>query len=476
MAISSKPMESPSCFPQLTTFHSRVLSRQELSEVFPKDMLEVNQAKLARLQQNACVTVAQAQDIICRYFLDKVKQYSPESVLQQFEQLFIHPTISINSTPRQALERIAALGQEESFISTFKRSIYILINNWNVTRQPQYIQKLVQRLSESLNFQENNPLTLRRLHRWRSNFVNSPDYQELKVFVSKFDNREKPHWSKRYSSYFLASQAIDDRKIVEQREAARTRYLQLKEQFQFELAMYTARTPAATSLPCTSPNPTVLGNEVLKLIEKILLKRTPFNYLSCVRVFFNQTQHLCFREFKHSLINYILFAVDDKILAKIIKAQLTSKLEFLYENYDEKNWDKPLLLRTCNRVIEYLTLLNQQSPSPLFISLAMQGKALTLVSLLLKIVLLCPASTNHLECCLAQLIRCYEIQAESECRWLIRFLEVLQVTLAIYADNVQYNVVMMPQRKQEVSALHTDNTYRIFSQIRRGTQKVEYAA
>lgn len=476
MAISSKPMESPNFCPQLTTSHSRVLSWQELSEVLPKDMLEVNQAKLAHLQQNSCVTVVQAQDIISSYFLDKVKQCSPESVLQQFEQLFIQPTLSLNSTPRQALERIATLGQEEAFISTFKRSIYILINNWNVTRQPQYIQKLVQRLSESLNFQASNPLTLRRLHRWRSNFVNSSDYQELKVFVSKFDNREKPHWSQRYSSYFLASQAIDSRKIVEQREAARTRYLQLKEQFQFELAMYTARTPAATSLPCTSPNPTALGNEVLKLIEKILLKQTRFNYLSCVRLFFSQTQQLCFREFKHSLINYLLFAVDDKSLVKIIKTQLTSKLEFLYEDYDEQNWDRPLLLRTCNRVIEYLTLLNQESPSPLFISLATQGKALMLASLLLKIVLLCPLSTAHLECCLAQLIRYYQIQSESECRWLIRFLEVLQVTLAIYTDNVQYNVVPMSRKKQEVSALHEDKTYRIFSQIGRGTQKVEYAA
>ena len=477
MAISSKPMASPSCFPQLTSSDSKVLSWQELPEVLTKDLLEANQADFACFLPNSCVTVAQAQEIICCYFLDKVQQCSPDKVLQQFEQVFIQPILSLYSTPRQALEQIATLGQEEAFISTLKRSIYILINNWSITRQPQYIQKLVQRLSESLNCQESNPLTIRRLQRWRSNFVNSPDYQELKVFVSKLDNREKPHWSKRYSSYFLASQAIDTKKLVEQREAARSRYFQLKEQFQFELAMYTARTPVVTDLPCTSPNPTALGNEVLNLIEKILLRRTPFSYLSCVRVFFSQTEQLCFREFKHSLINYLLFAIDNKHLAEIVKTQLTSKLEFLYEDYAEQVWDKSLMLRTCNRVIEYLTLLNQERPSPLFISLAMQGKTLTLASLLLKIVLLCPSSTTHLECCLAQLIRYYEIQSESECRWLIRFLEVLQVTLAIYADNVRYNLVTMSQKKQSISVLPEDNTYRIFSQIGRGThKKVEYAA
>jgi hypothetical protein len=474
MANFTKPMETPSFFPKLTTFQAKVLSRQELPEVLPKDLLGANQVELDSSKQN--LSVAKAQEIICRYFLDKVKQCSPESVLQRFELLFIKPTTNINSTPRQALEQIALLGQEKIFISTFKRSIYILVNNWSVTRQPQYIQELVQRLCESSLPRKNDSVTLRRLHLWRRQFVTSQDYQELKVFVSRFDNREKPHWSKRYSSFFLASQALDTRKVAEQREAARTRYLQLKEQFNFELAMYTARTPSATAQPSTSPNPTALGSEVLRFIEKILLRRTRFSYASCVRIFFGQTQKVCYRDFKQSLINYLLFALDNPSLAEIIKTQLTAKLEALYEAYDKQLWDRRLLLRTCNRIIEYFTTIDQENPSPLFISLAIQGKTSTLASLLLKIVLLCPPSVTHLECCLAQLVRHYESLSEVDCLWLIRFLEVLQVTLAIYADNVQYNLVSVSHNKQEIPALQESNTYRIFSQIRRDTRKVENVA
>ena len=465
-------MISPSVFPQLTTKSERVLSRQERSEVLPVEFLRASQVKL--WWQN--LSPAEAQEIICNFFLDKVKHLSGESALQRFKHLFIQPTAIVNSTPRQALEQIASHGQEEIFIHTLKRSIYILVNNWSTTRQPQYIQELVQLLSTALEPQKTDSITLSRLRLWRSHFVNSQDYQELKVFVSKCDKRGKLHWSKRYSSYLLVSQAVDSSKLLEQREAACTRYLQLKEQFKLELAMYTARTPDTACQPCTSPNPTALGDDVLRLIEKILLQRTPFSYTSWVRIFFSQTQQLRYKDFKPSLINYLLFSLDNQSVAEVLKTQLTSNLEGLYEIYHEQTWDNHLLLRTCNRIIEYLTTVNQKEPSPLFVSLATQGCALTLATLLLKIVLLCPPSATHLECCLAQLVQHYESHPESECQWLIRFLEVLQVTLVIYADNVRYNLLNMSEKKREIPGTQEGSTYRIFSQIKGKTQKVKSAA
>jgi hypothetical protein len=109
-------------------------------------------------------------------------------------------------------------------------------------------------------------------------------------------------------------------------------------------------------------------------------------------------------------------------------------------------------------VIEYLTTTNQKNPSSLFIVLATHDNALTLAILLLKIVLLCPSSYTHLECCIAKLIQHYESLPESDCKWLINFLEVIKVTLTIYADNVQFSLVNMSEKNSD--------TYRIFSQIR----------
>lgn len=457
MELFEEPMASQSISAQLTTGYPEVVSPTSPVEVLPDKPQKASFVKLNHLRPT--FSLPQAQEIICCFFLEEVKASTPELVLEKFKYLFIEPTPVVNSIPRQALEYIASLDQEKTFINTFKRSIYILVNNWTATRQQQYIQELVRLLSVSLDAHRAAYITLKRLKLWRSHFVHSLDYKELKIFISKFDHE---HWSDRYSSYLLVEQSVDASKPRPQREAARTRSEQLKEQFKFELAMYTARCPLAASQQSTSPNPTILGDEVVHLIQQILQKRSTFSYASLANIFLSQTQHLCYTDFKQSLLNYLLFFLDNQGLANTVNKQLAKQLELLYETYQDKPWDNHLLLRTCNRVIDYLTTTNHKNPSPLFILLATQDNALTLAILLLKIVLLCPSTYTHLECCIAKLIQHYESLSESDCKWLIRFLEVLKVTLTIYTDNVQFNLVNMSS--------NNSNTYRIFSQTKTSTQ------
>ncbi len=469
-------MVSPSASPQLTTQHPLTLSLAQSLVSLPK---EPSSARLDKLNKSSQIlSLSQAQDLICQFFLEKLKQYSPESVLQEFKHLFVEPTEAANSTPHQALDFIIASASEQTFINTLKRSIYILLNNWSATRQQKYVQQLVELLSTSVSTAKKCTVTFRRLKLWRCNFVNSQDYQELKLFVSKHENRRQEHWSQRYNSYLLVSQSVDVRKPLEQKEAARTYSKQLKERFKFELAMYTARSSSASCQENTSPNPTTLGEQVLHLIQKILKNRSRFSYASLARIFLNQTQDICYKDFKQNLLNYLLFSVDNQSLSETIKTQLASQLNTLYQTHDDQPWDSRLLLRTCNRIIEYFTTVNQESPSLLFILLVTQGDALTLALLLLKIVLLCPQSHTHLECCLAQLILYYKNQTESECQWLIDFLEVIKVTLTVYAEDVRFNLVNMSEYKQEmvVNDEEEGNAYRIFSQMKRGAKKYQRAA
>lgn len=457
MELFEEPMVAQAISRQHTTDYPGVVSPPHLSEVLPAEPPKASFVKLNHFRPN--LSLPEAQEIICCFFLEEVKASTPESVLDKFKSLFIEPTPAVNSIPRHALEHIASLDQEKTFINTFKRSIYILVNNWTASRQQQAIQELVRLLSVSLDAHRASYVTLKRLKLWRSNFVHSKDYKELKIFISKF---EHDHWSDRYSSYLLVEQSVDAKKPRQQREAARTRSEQLKEQFKFELAMYTARCPLAASQQNTSPNPTILGDEVVHLIQQILQKRSTFSYASLVNIFLSQTQQLCYSDFKQSLLNYLLFFLDNQGLSKKIKTQLSKQLEGLYDTYQDKTWDNHLLLRTCNRVIDYLTTTDHKNPSALFILLATQDNALTLAILLLKIVLLCPSTYTHLECCIAKLIQHYESLSESDCKWLIRFLEVLKVTLTIYTENVQFNLVNMSDDKSEGC--------RIFSQIKSGIQ------
>ena len=457
-------MVSPSVLPQLTTKPPLVLSLEQNLVSRPK---KPSCASLEKLNESVHISsLSQAQELICQFFLKELKQYSPESVLEEFKHLFIEPKELVSSTPRSALDFIISSGSEATFINTLKRSIYILVNNWSSGRQQKYIQQLVQLLSTSPNRQNLCTVTLKRLTLWRRKFVNSQDYQELKLFASKYENRHQEHWSQRYSSYLLVSQSVDVRKPLEQQEAARTYSKQLKERFKLELAMYTARSSSVACQQSTSSNPTSLGDEVFRLIEKILKNPSRFSYASLARIFLNQNKQVRYKNFKQNLLNYLLFSTDNQGLAETIKTQLASQLNTLYQTYHDQSWDSRLLLRTCKRLIESFTTVDQENPSLLFTLLISQGKALNLAIILLKIVLLCPQIHTHLEDCLAKLIQHYKSNPESKCQWLIHFLEIIQVTLTIYAEDVQYNLLNMSQYKREMAANDEEKAYRIFSQMK----------
>jgi hypothetical protein len=468
------PMVSSSVLPNLTSRHPPVLSLEHSLVSLPKEPCCRRKEPSTQLSPN--LSLSQAQDLICQFFLEQINHHSPELVLQEFKYLFIESTGTLNSTPRQALNLIISSGSEVTFLTTLKRSIYILINNWNTNRQENYTQQLVHLLSTCLETRKICTVLLKRSRLWRQNFVNSQDYQDLKLFISKYENSYQEHWSQRYKCYLLISQAIDMSKPIEQQEAARTYSQQLKERFKIDLAMYTAR---YSSVPCQQsilPNPTSLGDEVLRLIQSILNKQNPLSYASLARIFLNQTQPIRYKQFKPSLLNYLLFFPHNRGLVETLKTTLVSQLNPLYQSYDNQALDQGLLLRTCNRVIEYLTTADRENPSLLFILLATQDQALTLAIFLLKIVLICPATHTHLECCLAQLIQHYKYQPESECEWLTYFLDIIRVILTIYTENVRYELVNMSKYQQDKFAKNEENIYRIFSQMKREANNYQRAA
>ncbi|MBE9013473.1 hypothetical protein IQ250_25095 [Pseudanabaenaceae cyanobacterium LEGE 13415] len=174
-----------------------------------------------------------------------------------------------------------------------------------------------------------------------------------------------------------------------------------------------------------------------------------------------------YKEFKQSLQKYLVFSVEqhsDDAIA--LQSKLAEKLDSLYLDYESAPLSDALILRTCNRIIETLTTENRKEPSQLFILLLSQGNPMTLVIVLLKIVLICNASRSHLEAQIATLIRHYEQLSEQDCGWVINFLEIFNVTFAIHAENVQYNLVKMQRQEASPQAKLNLDHYRIFSQMK----------
>ena len=411
--------------------------------------------------------VSQAQETIYNHLLEIVKTWSPEDVLIEFRHLFIHHVDTVSSDTLPALYAIVFANQEQEFRNTLKRACYILINNWDIARSHKSIQQLIQLFSDPVLSRHTLSPTLKRLRVWLRNFVNSSDFQELKLFTAKYEDQEEIHWSQRYISYLLVPQYINLKNPIEQREAARALSRQLKDKFKFELALYTARSETAISKEKSPKNPTSLGDDGLRLIKMIVARRGQFSYANLANIFVSQTNTLIYQDFKRSLREYLLFSVERHDFVETLKKQLSEKLNALYTGHDDKVITDALLLRTANRVIEYLTTENHQEPSSLFVMLLSQGSPFTLVIALLKIVLVCKYARTHLEARIADLIKYYESFPQEECQWVINFFEIFNITMAIYAENVEYNLVDMNSHNSPQPTKLSLDAYRIFSQFKK---------
>jgi hypothetical protein len=415
------------------------------------------------------LNIQQSQETIYDFLLEIVKKWPPEEVLLEFKRLFIYHVDSISSGAIQAVYDIVFSNNQDDFRNTLKRSCYILINNWDASRNYKPIRELIQLFCDpSFNRHTASP-TLKRLRFWINEFVASQDFEELKLFTSRYEDQHKGPWASRYTSYLLVPQYIDLKNPIEQREAARALSKQLKDRFKFDLAMFIARSQTRpTDGNSSTKNPTALGDEALRLIKMIVARRGQFSHVNIANIFLHQIEQLTFKEFKYSFQKYLTFAVDNRSFAETITVKLGEKLEDLYSRHDEETVSTALILRTCNRMIDILTTDNQAEPSQLFIQLLSQGNPVTLVTIFLKIILICKHSRTHLESRIAELIRHYQEYPEADCEWVVSFLEVFNVTFAIYAENVQYNLIKMQDKDVVKTQEHTfdPDTYRIFSQLK----------
>lgn len=386
--------------------------------------------------------VHQAQQTIYQFLLEVVRNCEPEDALEEFKRLFIDHVETVSSTTVSAVYELLFVNNQAEFLNTLKRSCYILINNWETNRQYQAIQQLVGLFQDPIIQRRTVSPTLRRLRSWLTTFVDSKDYEELRLFASRYDTTETKHWSDRYTSYLLISQVVDPNNSAEQREAARVMAQRLKEKFKFDLAMYTAKSQSSVIHTRDVPeNPTGLGEEALRLIKMIVMRRGTFSYANLANIFQRQTVGLRYEAFKHSLLKYIVFALPQEDLVQQIIKTLTMRLGQLYLSHHDDIVNDALLLRTCNRVIEYLTTEDRSAPSPLFCILLARNNPLPLVSILLKLILICPNSRTHLEARIADLVRYYQNSPEDECQWVVNFFEVFNITFTIYTENVEYSIV-----------------------------------
>lgn len=413
------------------------------------------------------IDVHLVQEKIYSFFVEIVNKYDPEDVLIEFKSVFLDCLVLKKLDLTLGIYDVF-IDNEHHFRNTLKRCCYILVNNWQSNRKHKYTQALIELIdnykSTAIDYKYKK-ITI--FQTWLDNFIQSQDFQELKLFAYKNENKADGHWVNRYTSYLLAAQVVDKKNPKEQKEAAKKASKQLKDKFKFELAMYVARSQSNASSQTRYRNPSALGDDILRLIKAIVVKKGVFSYDNIANIFLKQTQNQTFKDFKESLVKYLIFSVQQPKFVKTLQQQLSEKLVTWKPECNDVIINKYLLLRTCNRMIDFLTTDNSVKPSSLFVLLLSQGHPLTLVIVLLKIILICKHSRSHLESRIAHLIRYYDRYSEAECQWFINFIEIFNITFAIYAENVEYNLIKVEETEKAQEVEFDPNAYRVFSQLKR---------
>jgi hypothetical protein len=413
-----------------------------------------------------------AQQQIYDDLLEAVRKLPPVEALAEFESVFFGHSNTLDADVSPFLYKILFADNELEFRNTLKRACYIFVNNWDLSRQGDMLHMLLELFDQpSLSKSTLSP-SLKRLRKWLLNFASSQDFDELQLFATQRLDcaRGGGSWSTRYTAYQLIAQYINEDNSLEQREAARTLSRRIKNKYKHDLAMYTAFSQSSSRVNQKYLNPTVLGDEVLRLIKAILVRRGQYSYRNVARLFQQQTHGSAYCDYKESLLEYLCFSISDLTFLGLIETQLSKKLPSLYQEYDADTVDPSLNLRTCNRLIDYLTTEDENTPSVLFARMLAQGNPLNIVVILLKVILVSPNSQLYLEARLADLISYYKQFVENECQAIIQFLEICGVTFAIYSDNVEYNLVQVSPT-QHGSDSHPLEEFRIFSRSFRAAQK-----
>jgi hypothetical protein len=334
-------------------------------------------------------------------------------------------------------------------------------------------------------------------------------------------------WRDRHLAHHLIAQAADRHNPREQRELALGMAKQIRDRFKFDLAMYVARSQVRSRLGggAAAPgsedrpyprahghpapvNPTCLGDRALQIVKTIVLRGDRRAYERQAAQLLAQLHAVRYRDFKARWVDYLLTTDPATSGAGTLEHRLRQTLQTIYANHDRDLVSDRLILLTCHRAIELLLVNMRQGnvrqgnmhqgnvrqgnmhqgdrpePSALFVRLMASGSPLTLAILLLKIVLLSPTSRLHLDLCVAKLLDYYDQVSPAETSpattseslppdhppqdWMGYFVDILNVTFAVHAENVRYSLVRMDVGNGEVcTALSAEQLadYRLFSQV-----------
>ena len=377
----------------------------------------------SRVSQSKTVNLEAHKQTIYDHLLHCVRTESANAVLKRFHTLFIAGLHYPEPTVKAALNQLViSIQGREDFALFFNRCCYILVNSWQ--NQPD-CRGMIPELVTVLGRMSAAPATLgrsrstTRLRSLMQQFSQSVYYQRLRRFAefitphtSASSSRPLSTILRRYP-YLYQHCLVSKDDSQEHQTTVRQVQQQAQEQFELDLSHYLTgifKRPAPSGqiieparrtqliLPASGPliksqNPTLLGDRELCGTLKHYIGRVDSqgSYRDGAKHFILRNQSTqSYLGFKKNLYEYLVASVDPKFGRCRFNQQLQKQFDALLPECNDRPMSEFLLVRTCNRLFNFLVVESRQRPNhTVFMDLINNVGSTATVGLLLKVVLLC---------------------------------------------------------------------------------------
>ena len=384
------------------------------------------------------------EQTLYEHFQECVQQESPEELIERFRRLFVSGKDYQDTAVRSALSKlVSSKHAEQNFKNIVNRCCYILVNDWQQRQLEQAIPALVAVLNESVA-DGKRYRTASRLQQLMGHFIQSDQYRKLQRLGRLFAQQQS--WLGdlliRYP-YLYEGCLLGKDSSPEQQQALRQLYKRMQQRFELNLFQYiNYRVRPKKGKPATLQpvdNPTLLTSKELQRSLKLFVGTVEGSYTQkdLSQNFLTNSHQLSYGAFKDDLYDYLTASIDPRYGKHQFNEKLSQKLQTILPDCHAQKVDEFLLLRTVCQLLNFLTVESRQCADHyVLIDLVTNLGTTNTVSLLLKVVLLCPKARPHLENRMALLFERYELSAPEEVLWLIKMLENLQIALCTHFGKV----------------------------------------
>jgi hypothetical protein len=376
----------------------------------------------------------------------------PHKLVDRMRKLFIDGIGYPDPFIQEALEQLVSADHAPAhFRYIVNRCCYILLNRWIVHPRfqsaiPELVSVFEQRSDVSLC-----PRYTQRLRELTQSFLDTEQFVTLRRFadLARQDVATTPtsqplggyirRYPYLYEHCLLAENSGDD-----QRETVKRLQEGAQQQFEVDLSQYITHRMVRSGTVAMAKNPTLLSDDELCLAIKQFTTKVDGHYTQkdLAQHFMNYSRRApSFKVFKADLYEYLTMAVEPGYGSRQFNTRLCAQLESILPQSDDQRPNDSLLIRTCNKLLNFLVVDSSQQPAHyVFLDLINNLGTTMTINLLMRIVLLCHSVKSHLERRFSILFSHYEgYTVESGIEWLVAALETLNVAFATNFGSMNFS-------------------------------------